>query len=408
MKWWKKLAAAVAVAGVLSASMTSMAAENDMVTAVSVAGLGVVQLSIRATGIPADSVINYEGYGSLKFNGVGNIWEDDPENVIPPQTALVDRNGGAVFPYSPTYLRYRVSGGIISLTEISPYRLSNPYAKVPPSYYKPDGSAAFVLAPGEPVTTTEGYETTTTSFSWDGGLMRDGYALVVKEEVIDTSYYDGGTSIGTSHTEYHSYIVDQNGTVVCTLPEGFNDLISDGAFGYATQYNLGACGEGLFAVYFYGDETIPTECIGYMDPTGNMAIDLTGRGYTNLSSFSGGLAVVSDVNGLWGAIDHAGNQVIPCIYTDLGGFSDDGLCAARIGDQWGYIDRYNNPVIPFVYDGAYGAWGGLASVGMNGKYGFVDYANQTVVPLAYDDVSSFDNGVAYAVKDRFLYMITVQ
>ena len=58
------------------------------------------------------------------------------------------------------------------------------------------------------------------------------------------------------------------------------------------------------------------------------------------------------------------------------------------------------------YDSAYGAGGGLASVGKEGKYGLVDYNNNVVVPLEYDDISSFDKGVAYAIKDGTLYIIT--
>ena len=180
--------------------------------------------------------------------------------------------------------------------------------------------------------------------------------------------------------------------------------------GFTTKYALGWCGEGLFAVLeqsYNENWDFFSDAKGYMDSTGNMTIDLSGRGFTNLFPFSGELAAVRSEDDMIGFIDKSGELVIPCIYEGFsGGFNEDGLCAVQKDEMWGYIDRDNNVVIPFEYDGAYGADASLASVIKDGKCGLVDYKNRIVANFEYDDISSPDEGVAYAIKDRTLYIIT--
>lgn len=381
-----------------------------------------MQVNIRATEIPADGVFNNEGYGSLRINGAGDIVWGLPEDIVLPQAALVDRNGKLTFPYSPTALRYRVSGGIVSLTESSPWRVSSDNAPGSPTFYKLDGSKAFELVPRATETTIDGFFMTTRTYSLSSGPVWEGYAQVVEHEAVDSSSVPSDrpvTSSGASHGEgpVASYIIDQNGAIVSTLPEGFHNAVSDSWYdaGSVAEYNMGWCGEGLFAfsytdrnAIFGTDPDAPnlSESKGYMDLAGNVVIDLAGKGYGVLNPFHGSLATVKDANGKWGAIDRAGNQVIPCIYDGMEDFfSDDGLCAASLNGKCGYIDRNNNVIIPFEYDDAYGAWGGLAQVVKDGKCGLVDYSNRVVVPLEYDDMSSPENGVAYAIKDRTLYVI---
>lgn len=357
----------------------------------------VTLVNVRATQIQADSVFNDNGYGSLTINGNGKGWDED--DAVWPQAALADRNGNLLFPYESTFENYYVSDDIVHLGSEAVIINDEDDAR----HYKIDGSEAFVLE-GSSETTTEG---DTKNISWECGPIRDGYAWGIKH--ITTSNLDQRSY--SSEEQY--YVVDQNGTVVyIPLPGRF--IKTDAGKkqhkqeGYMS-YRLGWCGEGLFAVYYgegdyyYWGDLI--ECKGYMDTAGNMVIDLSGRGYVDLWPFNGGLAVVKDAAGMCGVIDKAGNLVIPCIYESLGNVSEDGLFAAKTGGKWGYIDRNGNVVLPFEYDAAYGAGGGLASVGKGGKYGLVDYSNKVVVPLEYDDISSPVNGVVYAIKNRTLHII---
>lgn len=343
-----------------------------------------IQITVRRTDIQADGVFNDDGYGSLTINGVGNQWTLNPDStVIPPQSALIDANGNFVFPYKSTYLRYRVSDGVVSLTETSPYYWSEEL----PAYYNLDGSSVF--AP-------ESIQNETEADSINGGPMWDGYALVVT-----------GRYIGSEH---HSYIVDKSGTIICTLPEDFNEEIAGGDIGFDTKYSLGWCGEDLFAVFEKSyDEyfNFSAEAKGYMDFAGNMVLDLSGHGFTDLWPFHEGLAAVQSESGMIGFIDKTGALVISCIYEGFNAsFSEDGICAVQKDGKWGYIGKDGTVVIPLEYDGAYGAGGGLASVVKDGKCGLVDYSNRVIVPLEYDDISSCEGGTAYAIKDGVLYIIS--
>lgn len=236
--------------------------------------------------------------------------------------------------------------------------------------------------------------------------MRDGYALVIKE--VHTSDRRGGISAGG--VKCNSYIMDKNGTIVCTLPEEFNELLPiDGNI--LTKYSLGWCGEGLFAVFenSFDEEAwrFSIEAKGYMDTAGNMVLDLSKSGFADLFPFHEGLAAVLSEGGMVGFIDKTGALAIPCIYEDASiRFSKDGICAVKKDGKWGYIGRDGSEVIPFEYDNAYGAGDGLASVVKDGKCGLVDYRNRSIVPLEYDDISSGEGGTVYAIKDGVLYIIS--
>lgn len=378
-----------------------------------------VQVEVLKTDIEADHVFNTDGYGTLTIDGVGSSWDvwndTDADGVIPPQKAVTDREGSLIFPYISTYLTYRISDGIVSLTDSSAYSISEAYniPENPPQYYHLDGSSAFELMPitnehenyavGDTV-----WDSVTEDSLWWGTPMRDGYALVIKQ--INWSYSAVGQGGGS--WEFHSYIIDRSGTTVCTLPEEFNEDIAFGLDGFDTKYALGWGGEELFAVFEHDydeDWNFSSKAKGYLDFSGNMVLDLNGRGFTNLWPFHKGFAAVRSEDNMIGFINKSGELVIPCIYEDFsGGFSEDGLSAVQKDGMWGYIDRDNNVVIPFEYDSAYGADAGLASVIKNGKCGLVDYKNRIVVDFEYDDISSPEEGVAYAIKDRELYIITAK
>lgn len=384
-----------------------------------------IQVSIQKTDIKADSVFNNEGYGSITVQGAGNWWDASDSTGVSPQAALVDGNGNFVFPYKSTYLRYCVSDGIVSLTEDSPYYTSMGWQEGDlPTYCRLDGSSVLDLETDTKESTVNdpaGYVVTTREIPvWYGGPMQDSYAAVVEKIISEsnTRATQGGSGIvgiGSVGYEYRSVIVDANGAVTCTLPEEYNQEIARGGGdygegGFDTKCSLGTCGEGLFAAFensYDENWNYSRKVMGYMDPIGNMAIDLAGSGFTDAWPFYGGLAAVRDENSMLGFMDQTGTMVIPCSYEVVQiNFSEDGVCAVQKDGKWGYIDRDNNVVIPFEYDGAYGAGDGLAAVVKDGKCGMVDYGNNMIVPLEYDDISSCEEGVAYAVKDGVLYIIS--
>lgn len=369
-------------------------------------------IQIVPTNIRADSVVNYEGYGSLIIKGYRTYDKDhDSEIYIPAQLALIDRDGKFVFSYRNDPVgdyysedaSFSYSNGIVSLT------LGNCYSNGGiPEYYRLDGSKAFPLETTDREYTDENGIRHHDSTSWLGGPMRDGYAVVIQKLYSSWSsdWAGGGNSAGDNRT----LIIDKNGIVTCELPAEYNKTASWGAGGFSTEKSLGWCGEGLFAFYdhtidYDNDWAFATEVLGYMDPSGRTVIDLRGQGYIDAFPFHEGLAAVIDQSGKIGFIDKTGRLAISCIYDGRGSFCD-GLCPVRRDGKWGYINQSGSAVIPFVYDSAYGADGGLAAVEKNGKFGLVDYSGSIVVPFEYDDISSYNGGVAYGIKNGQVYLMT--
>ena len=348
-------------------------------------------IQVVNTGIKADSVVNYEGYGSLVIDGVGEYYSDD--FVRAPQAALVDRNGSFIFPYKDAYCRYYVSNGVVSLTQSSPYGFDEIYDtdKYPLAYYNMNGSLAFDL--GRSIDQVDSRPTQDpNSYGYFGGPIQDGYTVGIK----------------SISNEWRTYIIDSKGNIIYALPDEYNEILQGGSHGFTTACSLGWCGEGLFA-YFANtqdeDWMLFTEGKGYMDPTGKTVIDLSGRGYTDLFPFHEGLAAVVDQAGKIGFVDKSGTLVIPCSFDRARSFCD-GVCAVQKDGKWGYIDQTGKVVIPFVHDGAYGSGAGLASVVKDSKCGLVDYNNNVVVPFEYDDISSYEGGIAYAIKGGEVYLIS--
>ncbi|MGH3713452.1 MAG: WG repeat-containing protein [Micromonosporaceae bacterium] len=81
-------------------------------------------------------------------------------------------------------------------------------------------------------------------------------------------------------------------------------------------------------------------------------------GYTDARPFHAGLAAVCR-NGLWGAVDRDGREVVPMEYTAfrtassdavyLGGFSSEGLAVVERKGRLGVINRDADPVVPLVF-----------------------------------------------------------
>lgn len=348
-------------------------------------------IQVVNTGIKADSVVNYEGYGSLVIDGVGEYYSDD--FVRAPQAALVDRNGSFIFPYKDAYCRYYVSNGVVSLTQSSPYGFDEIYDtdKYPLAYYNMNGSLAFDL--GRSIDQVDSRPTQDpNSYGYFGGPIQDGYTVGIK----------------SISNEWRTYIIDSKGNITYKLPDEYNTILQGGAHGFLTANSLGHCGEGLFAFYERTqdeDWMIYAEGKGYMNPVGQTVIDLSGRGYIDLYPFSEGLAAVKDQEGKIGFIDRSGALRIPCVFDGVISFAG-GLSAVQKDGKWGYIDHTGTVVIPMIYDNAYGAGNGLASVVKDGKCGLVDYNNNVVVPFEYDDISSYEGGIAYAIKGGEVYLIS--
>ena len=396
----------------------------DSVPAYTALQNGKIEISIIPTDITADSVINFDGYGSLAVNGEGHITFAQNESgdwiptgyTVTPQAALIDSCGEFVFPYLETESRYYYSDGVVSLSD--PY--NNNYA--PLLENEPRAAHAYFSIDGTPILYMDEME------DIDFVELRpfgDGVAFVrfccfynSYEEYGPPEEYTGGayiSGVGTGGMVCKAgYLIDKQGNILVTFPEGFNEIWGNEFSSHGHVTGVGWSSEGLIPVgslYRFGghisditDTRNETMAYGFMDHSGNMVIP---QMFSGAGNFSEGLAAVRSSDGQWGYIDKAGNSVIPFEYDGADSFMD-GLANVYRNGKVGYINAQNEIVIPFDYDNGFTAGGGVCPVAKNGKYGLIDYNGNEVLPCGYDDISECKEGVVYAIKDRQVYIITVK
>lgn len=344
-------------------------------------------VKITKTSVKADSVMNTEGYGSLKINGATTM-ENGYIEEIAPQVALMDRTGKMLFPYKSSYFRYYVSEGIVSFTggAYNTYYVNGDLDNSEkPEFYNLDGTKAF---------------STNCSGAYQ---MSEGYAFAIESASVYDMEIVGPCLLNSRGEKVYSF----GGNFTKLAGYGGGDY-SEGVSGYD---NAGLYRDGLLFCWSYPspDDYCEGElsALFYMNAAGQKVLSIPMDKYSSAQAFSGGYAAVkSATTGKWGFIDKTGKEVIPCIYDATNQGFKDGLVDVCKDGKWGYIDEKGNTKVSFVYDNAYGAGDGLAAVVKNGKCGLVDYNNNVVVPIEYDDISSYQGGVAYAIKDGTVYIIT--
>lgn len=137
---------------------------------------------------------------------------------------------------------------------------------------------------------------------------------------------------------------------------------------------------------------------GYLGKTGSVEIEPK---YKRASDFKKGSAVVS-VNGQFGTIDTNGSEIITANYAPFYFKDDIAVLSIGRGDTGkgavverglcGAVDRAGNVIVPFIYEEAgqsvfeMGAHKNLIMVKSNGKWGVIDAKNTIVLPLMYDEL----------------------
>lgn len=125
--------------------------------------------------------------------------------------------------------------------------------------------------------------------------------------------------------------------------------------------------------------------------------------YSDVRSFSDGMAAVSQNYGKWGFINTKGTLVIPFVFTEVRSFVS-GLAPVSTGfNGWKYIDKTGKEVIPGPFTRADTLSEGLAAVeviydmgnGVKGQHsGYIDAKGKMVIPASFNYGQPFRNGVA--------------
>lgn len=385
-----------------------------------------IEITITPMDIPADSVINFDGYGSLAISGEwGPIGSGDMVYMgytVPPQTALINRSGEFVFPYLDTDSRYFYSDGVVSLYDryMDTYiALLEDESEEAHGYFGIDGSRLLQMDEMAEADFVELHP-----FAEGVAFVRlcsESYSYSTYEPDPNVEGAQITASAGYGKKCIASYLIDKQGNVLFTFPEEFSHIWDWQFDTHIHTSGVGYSSEGLIPVdslYRFGDrvsditnpDIIQTDmsgetwAYGFMDHSGNMVIP---QMFSGAGNFSEGLAAVRNADKQWGYIDKTGNTVIPFAYDGAASFAD-GLAAVSKDGKTGYINAQNEIVIPFAYEDGFGAGGGVCVVAKNGKYGLIDYNGNEVLPFEYDDISECREGVVYAIKDRKVYIITVK
>ncbi len=365
---------------------------------------------ITRTDIEADSVVNYDGYASIRKRA------DQEEYAL--NYALIDRTGKILQSYTETEefalgtYGYQYSEGFVTINSTSSGYV---FEEISSYYYNLDGTVAFEIESMEEQIReeilAEDPDRWISSIERSSSVkpIRDGVAFVRDHYMVCSS----SGSAGSCGFREYSYLINSQGQIIYTFPEEFNEMLG-GGLGVAYSGNCGWAGEGLIPVYcnaWRWDEELQENVNvyplnGYMDYSGNMVLDFLGTDYTNCYPFADGRAMVCVSDSKYGFIDKTGKEVISAQY-DEGISFEDGLAAVCKDGKWGAIDINGKVVIPLMYEEAYGTGEGYMAVGMDGKFGLVDVSNRVVVPLEYDDISIVADGVAYAIQDGVLHIIEI-
>jgi len=142
---------------------------------------------------------------------------------------------------------------------------------------------------------------------------------------------------------------------------------------------------------------------GFIDPNGNLKIDLPEDVYT-VFPFSDGLAVIAkrvpNTNGRWGFIDETGKVVIEPKFNVARPFSE-GLAPAITDQGLGYIDTTGRIVIQPQFGSDGGPFESAFSEGLaavaphNSKWGYIDKTGKFVIPPRFAYASEFSEGRAW-------------
>ena len=138
------------------------------------------------------------------------------------------------------------------------------------------------------------------------------------------------------------------------------------------------------------------------DQTGTQVAALSAYGPASWTSYSGGLSLCTDRDGLNGYVDAAGEWVIPAQWDMVGAFQGE-YALVKYGGGWGVIDRSGRTVLPCRYPMLYDCGGGLFhyNSGDDMDQGWV-WADGRTARSAYAGNGAAYSGGYIATGNRFL------
>lgn len=139
------------------------------------------------------------------------------------------------------------------------------------------------------------------------------------------------------------------------------------------------------------------DCLfGYIDTIGNVKIPFQ---FLLAKEFTNGLGIAQADNGQWGAIDQAGQHVLPFDFDKtafLAKTQDSILILTKNEQRFGALGTKGNSALPTRYQAVGDYSEGLFPVKHNGLWGFADSLGHERVPCRFEEARPFHNGLAAA------------
>jgi hypothetical protein len=149
------------------------------------------------------------------------------------------------------------------------------------------------------------------------------------------------------------------------------------------------------ALYFKDYES-PEEKWGYLDTTGQMAIDPI---FDHAREFSEGLAAVN-FNGKWGYINSKGEWIIPASFRAAYSFKNGIARIQTLHKKYGFIKKTGDFILAPIYDEIYDFHSARARLINGPVQQYINSKGDTINRIGFPQASDFKNGWA-RVKEVF-------
>lgn len=209
------------------------------------------------------------------------------------------------------------------------------------------------------------------------GAIDEKENYVIEPMYYNISHLDDGRAFAKVKENAGAKLIDIDGQ---TIAEGSFSMPIYGAFEHIFN-------DGLACVQDY-----ETTKYGYVDLNGNYIIEPQ---FSSADDFTDGLArVVDDALGLQGYISTDGEYVIEPKYKELGQFVDGYAYAINKDGLAGAIDMKGNEVISCQYENVTNPYDGIFGIKENGLFGYYSLDKGWIIEPKYTSASSFKNGYA--------------
>lgn len=134
---------------------------------------------------------------------------------------------------------------------------------------------------------------------------------------------------------------------------------------------------------------------------------LTEAKYSYISEFTSGMTTVTNAAGLYGLIDTAGTELIPCKWAYLGLGEDSPLVLFYEHNKAGFMDVHGQVLIPATYDYLLPFKHQYAAFSVQDKYGLLNEKGDVAVSANYETIVDHSNSHAIVIENNKYYSVEI-